>query len=57
MDKQEIRNKDEFWVGWNIPSSLWRRCEIHHDWGDEGRLYLLTKAEHILRHMREHKNG
>ena len=39
----------------NIPSSIWWFSEIHHDWEDGARMYLLTKGEHILIHRRERK--
>ena len=47
--KIQIRNSDREWVRNNIPSSIWWYTENHHEWGDGARLYLLTKAEHILR--------
>jgi hypothetical protein len=53
VEKITIRKKDQNWVRQNIPSSIWWYTENHHDWKDGGRLYLLTEAEHILRHRRE----
>ena len=47
--KQRIRYKDRIWVASNIPSSLWWGKEIHHDWEDGGKMYLLTKGEHLER--------
>ena len=52
-EKQLIRNKDYQWVIQNIPSSIWWHTEIHHNWANNGTMYLLTKGEHILRHRSE----
>lgn len=51
-----LRRLDREWVHTHIPSSIWWNTEIHHDWENDGIMYLLTKNEHILRHRRE-KNG
>ena len=51
--KRSIRTKDKSWIVWNIPSSIWWYMEVHHDWKDGARMYLLTKGEHILRHRKE----
>jgi len=51
--KRLIRQNDRSWIHHNIPSSIWWYTETHHDWKNGGRMYLLTKAEHILRHRRE----
>ena len=48
-----IRCRDKNWIYYNIPSSIWWFNEMHHDWKNGGRMYLLTKAEHILRHRSE----
>jgi hypothetical protein len=53
IEKTRIRDNDNKWVRNYIPSSIWWKTEIHHDWKDGGRMYLLTKGEHILRHRRE----
>ena len=50
--KASLRSVDRTWVYRNIPSSITWETEIHHDWEDGGRMYLLTKGEHILRHRR-----
>ena len=58
--KRGIRISDKRWVYQYIPSSIWWFTELHHDWKDGGRMYLLTKGEHILRHRKEkeeRKNG
>lgn len=55
-EKRLIRHKDRFWVINNIPSSIWWFSEVHHDWNNDGVMYLLTKGEHILRHRREKQN-
>jgi len=52
-DKSRIRITDKQWCYRNIPSSIVWNTEIHHNWGDNGTMYLLTKGEHILRHRRE----
>lgn len=49
-NKRNIRDSDRSWVYRNIPSLIAWKTEIHHDWNDGGRMYLLTKGEHILRH-------
>lgn len=49
-EKIQIRGSDREWVRNNIPSSIWWFTEIHHDWKDKARMYLLTKGEHVLRH-------
>ena len=51
--QEQIRRADRVWVYRNIPSSIWWHTEIHHDWTNNGTMYLLTKGEHILRHRRE----
>ncbi|MCK4527895.1 hypothetical protein KAW18_11030 [candidate division WOR-3 bacterium] len=51
-EKAKIRNRDKSWVKEHIPSSIWWFTEIHHDWKDGARMYLLTKGEHILRYRR-----
>lgn len=51
--KCSIRARDRQWVMRNIPSSIWWGTEIHHNWKDGGRMYLLSKGEHILRHKKE----
>jgi hypothetical protein len=52
-EKTRMRDRDNKWVRNFIPSSIWWKTEIHHDWKDGGRMYLLTKGEHILWHRRE----
>lgn len=47
-DKTKIRQTDRSWVCTNIPSSLWWQCEIHHDWKDGARMYLISHVEHVL---------
>lgn len=51
--KAGLRSTDRTWCYRNIPSSITWKTERHHDWEDGGRMYLLTKEEHILRHRRE----
>ena len=51
--KGRLRVTDRKWVQRNIPSSIVWNTQVHHDWEDGGRMYLLTKGEHILRHRRE----
>ena len=51
-EKINMRESDKKWVYRNIPSSIAWVSEIHHDWKDDGRMYLLTKGEHILRHRK-----
>ena len=48
-----IRIKDREWVYRNIPSTIAWKTQIHHDWEDGARMYLLSKGEHILRERRE----
>ena len=48
--KETLRKQDRTWCYQNIPSSIMWFVQIHHDWDDGDRMYLLTKAEHILRH-------
>ena len=47
--KATIRQIDRIWVCKNIPSSIWWNLEVHHEWKDGGRMYLLTKQEHKRR--------
>ena len=51
--KSNTRSRDKSWVVNNIPSSLWWNLQRHHDWEDGGRLYLLTKKEHMIRTKKE----
>ena len=51
--KINIRKTDKSWVYRNIPSSIVWHTEIHHNWANNGTMYLLTKGEHILKHRRE----
>lgn len=51
-EKEKIRAVDRLWVYRNIPSSIHWHTEIHHEWCDAGRMYLLTKEEHILLHRK-----
>ena len=51
--QEQIRRGDRIWVYRNIPSSIHWHTEIHHNWANNGTMYLLTKGEHILRHRRE----
>ena len=51
--KDSLRAKDRLWVYRNIPSSIHWHTEIHHNWANNGTMYLLTKGEHILKHRRE----
>ena len=51
--KERIRAMDRTWVYRNIPSSIHWHTQIHHDWANNGTMYLLAKGEHILRHRRE----
>ena len=54
-EKDNIRSKDKWWVAANIPSSIWWDTEIHHDWENGARMYLLTKEEHKKR-TRDERN-
>lgn len=49
MKKKRVRYKDRIWVALNLPSFLWWGKEIHHEWEDGARMYLLTKEEHLER--------
>ena len=51
--KIRMRISDRTWVKNNIPSSIWWFTEVHHNWKDGGRMYLLSKSEHILKHREE----
>jgi hypothetical protein len=51
--KSHLRKMDREWVYRNIPSSIHWHTEIHHNWYENGTMYLLTKGEHILRHRSE----
>ena len=48
-EKDRIRTKDRKWCYINIPSSIVWNVEVHHDWNDGGRMYLLSKEEHKRR--------
>ena len=54
--KIKIRANDRYWVIRHIPLSIWEKKQMHHDWNNGGRLYLLTRNEHILRHRGDKKN-
>ena len=41
-----IRNKDAKWVRTHIPSSIWWKTVIHHDWKNGGIMYLLAPQKH-----------
>ena len=47
--KSTTRNKDWRWVASNIPSSIWWGKQIHHDWENGARMYILDKKEHRRR--------
>ena len=49
-EKHGIRVRDRTWVRNNIPSSIQWYTEIHHDWEDGGRMYLLSEKEHKRKH-------
>ena len=51
-NKVKIRGADREWVFRNIPSSIVWATQIHHDWVDGARMYLISKGEHILRGRR-----
>ena len=51
--KVNMRIKDKNWVHRNIPSSIAWYTQIHHDWNDGARMYLLSKGEHIKRNRRD----
>jgi hypothetical protein len=44
--KAKTRRLDKQWIAYNIPSSLWWKLDMHHNWEDGGRMYLLTPKEH-----------
>lgn len=47
--RHKIRSSDKSWVIHHIPSSIWWFNEVHHDWEDGGRMYILDKKEHRRR--------
>lgn len=54
--KDAMRTKDNAWVNSNIPSSIVWNTQIHHDWGDRGRMYLVSEGEHRKITKNENKN-
>ena len=48
--KSRTRLKDRLWFYRNIPSSIIWNVEVHHEWEDGARVYLLSKEEHKLKH-------
>ena len=56
-EKKRLRTSDRTWVYRNIPSSIHWYTEIHHDWSDGGRMYLLSHGEHLVLTRRERNNN
>lgn len=47
--KGKLRHLDKAWCYRNIPSSIVWNTEIHHDWENEGIMYLLSHKDHLAK--------